>query len=163
MTRSSIPLWASAPSGSSIQKRVRSRKRSCLPAAGVEPLELPDGPLGDRAAAVRGLVERGGAEDHGMAVARQSHPQCEGVGPLVQRGLEGGDRVLGRLGRGAPARDDERPSGWLLHCLYLDLRGTLGPCALPSWTPSVPSSGSGPGSTGGSASRASRTFRRKGR
>jgi len=78
---------------------------------------------------VRGLFERGGSENHEVSVPSLTHLESEGVGPLVDRGLEGDDGVLGRLGGGSALGDDE---GFPFNCVRHDLRGTLVAWARPS-------------------------------
>ena len=100
-----------------------------LPAAGVEALQLPHGMRAQRSTPVRDPLEPGGSEDHEVSIPSEAHLESEGVGPLVDRGFEGDDGVLGRLGGRSTLSDDERLP---LNCVRHDLRGTLIAWARPS-------------------------------
>jgi hypothetical protein len=69
-----------------------------LPGAGVEALEIPHRVRVEGPTSIRGLLKHGGPEDHGVAVTGQAHPKADGVGTLLDRRFEGGNRVLGCRG-----------------------------------------------------------------
>ncbi len=64
-----------------------------------------------------------------VSVPSEAHLEAEGVGALGDRGFEGDDGVLGRLGGGSALGDDE---GFPFNCVRHDLRGTLIAWARPS-------------------------------
>ena len=60
-----------------------------------------------RSRAVGGALQGEIVDDHRLLVGREVHVQLDAVGALLERQLEGGDGVLGRVGRGAAVADHE--------------------------------------------------------
>ena len=77
--------------------------------AGVQPLQLGDGEVGDAAAAVGGAVYGGVVDDDAVAVAGGLDVDLQQVGaPPVDGAPKGGEGVLGRQRRSAAVGDEQR-------------------------------------------------------